>query len=108
MTFPQLVNNLVAKSANYTANPGEVVLVTTGSSALVVTLPAIGNQGVAAGPVTVRKVDGAGTGTVTVKSADGSTVDGVAGSTGRAVGSASTVTGATLATDGTNWFTVSA
>lgn len=102
--FPQPIHKFTAQSGAYTASPGDVVIVTTGSSALIVTLPPAA-QG---GPVTVRKVDGAGTGTVTVKTTDGATVDSIVGTTGRVVSAASTVSGATLATDGTNWFTVSA
>lgn len=101
--FPQPVYKLTPISANYTALPGDVVLATTGTNALVVTLPPVG-QG---GPVIVRKVDGGTTGTVTAKTADGSTVDTIAGTTGRVVGAASSVSGAELVTDGTNWFTVS-
>lgn len=100
--FPQPSYNMVAKTAAYTAEPGDVVLVTTGASAIVVTLPGVATLG----PVTVRKVDAAGAGTVTVKTADGSDIDGVAGTTGRAVGAASTVSGATFASDGSNWFTI--
>jgi len=103
--FPQSAYGLTKLNAQatYTANPGDVVLATTGTTALVVTLPPA-SQG---GNVIVRKVDAAGTGTVTAKTADGGTVDGIVGTTGRVVGVASTVSGAELASDGTNWFTVS-
>ncbi|MGH3266137.1 MAG: hypothetical protein ACRDNS_29560 [Trebonia sp.] len=100
--FPQPSYSLLAKTANYTAEPGDVVLVTAGSTAITVTLPGVATLG----PVTVRKVDGTGTGTVTVVTADGSKVDAITGTTGRAVGAASTVSGATLVSDGSNWYTV--
>lgn len=100
--FPQPSYSLVAKSAAYTAAPGDVVLVTSGSSAITVTLPGVSTLG----PVTVRKVDAAGSGTVKVVTADGSEIDGASGSTGRTVGAASTVSGATLVSDGSNWFTI--
>lgn len=100
--FPQPVYSLTAQTANYTAQPGDTVLVTAGASAVVVTLPSVATRG----PVTVRKTDAAGAGTVTVKTADGSTIDGVAGTTGRVVGAASTVSGAKLVSDGSNWFTI--
>lgn len=70
--------NVRAVSANANANPGDFLNVTTGSSTITVTLPPVG-QG---GPVFVKKVD-SGTGDVKVVSADGSTIDGVAGATGR-------------------------
>ena len=95
--------NVVAKSASYTAANGDVAIVTTGAGAIVVTLPPVA-QG---GPVTVRKVDSAGAGTVKVVTADSSTVDGIAGATGRVVGAASTLSGATLVSDGVGaWYTV--
>jgi hypothetical protein len=110
MPFPQsqtagLVTgaNIRPVSASATANNGDIVLVTAGSTAITITLPPVA-QG---GPVAVRKVDSGGTGAVTVKSSDGSTIDAIAGATGRVVGVASTLSGATLVSDGTNWWTVS-
>jgi len=86
-----------------TAANGDILLFTTGASAMVANLPPVA-QG---GPVTVRKVDAAGTGIVTVKTTDSATIDGIAGSTGRAVNAASTVGGATFVSDGVGaWFTV--
>ena len=111
MAFPSAQTSGLVTSGNLrpvsttpqTAANGDVLLVTTGSTACTVNLPPVANGG----PVTVRKVDGGGTGTVTVKTTDSSTVDGIAGSTGRAVGAASTVSGATLVSDGVaNWYTV--
>lgn len=98
--FPQPIVSLVAKSANYTAVPGDVVLGTSGSGGITVTLPAAGSVD---GPVTVRKVD-SGTGALTVKTADGSTIDGVAGTTG--VNSTTQHAGWTFASDGANWFII--
>lgn len=95
--------NFVPKSTTgYTANNGDIVLVTTGSSAITVNLPPVA-QG---GPVTIRKVDVGGSGALTVKSTDGSTIDTVAGATGRVVALTLSVSGATLVSDGTNWWTV--
>lgn len=105
MAFPQSVPNIVAKSAAYTANPGETVVVTAASSSFEVTLPAIGNLGVSAGPVTVFKID-AGSGVVTVATSDGSKVNGGTGSTGLAINATTAIGGHTFATDGSNWFTV--
>ena len=110
MTFPStqtagLVTggNIRALSANATLANGDIAIVTTGAGAIVITLPPVA-QG---GPVAVRKVDSGGAGTVTVKTTDSSTVDGIAGATGRVVGAASTVSGATLVSDGvSNWYTV--
>ena len=95
--------NIVAKSASYTAANGDVALVTTGSSTITVTLPPVA-QG---GPVTVRKVDTGGTGTAKVVTADGSQIDGGSGSTGVTYTTASTISGATFVSDGTNWWCVS-
>lgn len=76
---PDVIYSFTAESANYTAKPGDTVLVTTGTSVIDVTLP----ESYTSGPtsVIVRKVD-AGTGYVAVKTSDGTTVDGVAGTTG--------------------------
>jgi hypothetical protein len=76
--FPQPVRSFRAVSANTTALPGEVLSVTTGASAITVTLPPVAEGG----PVTVKKID-SGTGAITVVTADGATVDGVVGTTGR-------------------------
>lgn len=110
MPFPQIQtaglvtsSNIVAKSASYTAANGDIALVTTGSSTITVTLPPVA-QG---GPVTVRKVDAAGTGTAKVVTSDGSQIDGASGATGRTPTTASTLGGATLVSDGTNWWTIS-
>lgn len=110
MPYPQIQTaglvtggNLRSVSATSTAANGDIMIVTTGSSAVTINLPPVA-QG---GPVTVRKVDGGGTGAVTVKTTDSATVDGIAGSTGRVVGVASTVSGGTLVSDGVSaWFTV--
>lgn len=109
MPFPQTqtaglvtAGNIRAVSANTAANNGDILITTTGSTAVVHTLPPVA-QG---GPVTLRKVDSAGTGTITAKTTDGSQVDGIAGTTGRVVAAASAVGGATLVSDGTNWWTV--
>ena len=93
--------NIRPVSANATAANGDILLTTTGSTAIVHTLPPVA-QG---GPVTLRKVDSGGTGTVTAKTSDGSQVDGIAGTTGRVVAAASAVGGATLVSDGSNWWT---
>lgn len=96
-------SNVVAKSAAYTANNGDIVLVTTGSTAgLTITLPPVA-QG---GPVVVRKVDAAGTGTVKVVTSDSSQINGGSGATG-ITGSASALGGWTFVSDGTNWWTIS-
>lgn len=100
--FPQPSYDLVEVSAAYTAKPGDVVLVTTGTNALTVTLPGVGTKG----PVIVRKVDAAGTGTVKVVTADGSAINGASGATGVTAGAASSSSGAAFASDGSNWFTV--
>lgn len=96
--------NIVTKSASYTAANGDVAIVTTAASAIVVTLPPVA-QG---GPVTLRKVDSGGAGTVKAVTSDSSTVDGIAGATGRVVAAASAVGGATLVSDGVGaWYTIS-
>lgn len=100
--FPQPIYRYTAQSANYTALNGDVVLVTTGASAITVTLPTAAPDAV----VIVRKVD-SGTGAVTVKTADGSTIDGIAGSTGIATAAAAHV-GFTLGCDGVAWHVVTA
>ena len=92
--------NPVAKSASYTAAPGDIALVTTGSSTITVTLPPVATGGV----VTVRKVDSGGTGTAKTVTADGSQIDGGSGSTGVTYTTASTISGATFVSDGTNWW----
>ena len=97
--FPQTIRTFVAESANYTANVGDFVNVTTGTSAITVTLPKSPGLGAI---VTVKKVD-SGTGAVTVVSADGSTVDGVVGTTGRAQ-AATQYLAWTLWNDGINWW----
>lgn len=111
MAFPSISTAGLVTSGNLravsttpqTANNGDVIVVTAGSTAITVNLPPVA-QG---GPVTIRKVDSAGTGAVTVKTTDSSTVDGIAGATGRVVGAASTVSGATLVSDGVSaWYTV--
>ena len=111
MAFPAIQTSGLVTSGNIravssgpqTANNGDVLLFNTGATAMVANLPPVA-QG---GPVTIRKVDGGGTGTVTAKTTDGSTIDGIAGATGRAVGAASTVSGATLVSDGVSaWYTV--
>lgn len=108
-TFPQYMNaalvefaTFVSKSAAYTANPGEVVLVTTGTAGVTITLPLVATGG----PVTVRKVDSAA-GSITVKSNEGAavTIDGISGATGVAT-STSQHSGFTLASDGANWWIV--
>lgn len=76
--MPVGILNVRAVSAAANANPGDCLLVTTGSSSIVITLPPVEFGG----PVLVKKID-SGTGAVTVKTADGSTIDGVAGATGR-------------------------
>ena len=96
---------VVTQNANFTAVNGGVHIVTTGAGTITATLPPIA-QG---GPVTIRKVDSGGAGTVLVKTNEGATtnIDTIAGNTGRTVGAASTVSGATLVSDGvTNWYTV--
>jgi hypothetical protein len=111
MPYPQAqtaglvtAGNLRAVSTTpQTAANGDVLLFTTAGSAMVANLPLVA-QG---GPVTVRKVDAAGAGVVTVKSTDSSTIDGIAGATGRAVNITLTVGGATFVSDGVSaWFTV--
>lgn len=97
--FPAPIRSFPQQSANYTAAPGDFVMVTTGSSAITVTLPASPGLGTY---VTVKKID-SGTGAVTVKTSDGSTVDGVAGGTGRAQ-AATQYLAWTLWNDGTNWW----
>lgn len=97
--FPQQVRSFVSKSANYTANVGDFVNVTTGTSAVTVTLPVDAGIGAI---VTVKKID-SGTGAVTVVTSDGSTVDGVAGSTGRTQ-AATQYLAWTLWYDGANWW----
>ena len=97
--FPQTLRPFSSQTANYTAQVGEFVNVTTGSSAITVTLPASPGAGAI---VTVKKVD-SGTGAVTVKTSDGSTVDGVAGTTGRAQ-AATQYLAWTLWYDGANWW----
>jgi hypothetical protein len=105
-TFPQYGNallvtgtNFTAQTVAYTAKSGDFVIantVTTG--AFTVTLPPVA-QG---GPVGVRNVSG--TSAVTVKTADGSTIDGVVGTTG--IGYTTIHSGATFASDGSNWYVV--
>lgn len=96
--------NIRAVSATATAANGDILIVTTGATVgMVMNLPPVA-QG---GPVTIRKVDGGAAGTVLAKTTDGSTIDGIAGATGRTVGAASTVSGATLISDGVGaWYTV--
>lgn len=97
--FPEQIRSFTAQSANYTANVGDFVNVTTGASAITVTLPASPSVGAV---VTVKKVD-SGAGAVTVKTTDGSEVDGIAGATGRAQ-AATQYLAWTLWFDGTNWW----
>ena len=70
--------NFRAVSANANANAGDFLNVTTAASTIVVTLPPVEFGG----PVFVKKVD-SGAGAIKVVTADGSTIDGVAGATGR-------------------------
>ena len=105
--FPQYQNaglvqnaNFVAKTAAYTANNGDFVLVTNSTNAITITLPPVA-QG---GPVTVKKVD-SGTGATTVKTSDSSTLDGIAGATGIVL--AKQYDTVTLVSDGSNWWTAS-
>lgn len=95
--FPQPIRSIVQESAAYTATPGDIVVVTTGSGGVTVTLPPVSEGG----PVTVRKID-AGAGALTVKTADGSTINGIAGTTG--VSSTTQYAGWTFDTDGHNWY----
>lgn len=97
--FPQPIYTVVAKSAAYAANEGEVVIVTSGTTGVTVTLPPVA-QG---GQVTVRKID-AGTGALKVVSADGSEVNGVAGATG--ISTSTQYAGWTLISDGANWWQI--
>ena len=82
-----------------TATPGDFLIVTTGTNAITVNLPTLPSNGCI---VTVKKID-AGTGAITVKTTDGSTLDGVAGATGRAQ-AATQFLAWTLWYDGANWW----
>ena len=99
--FPQPIFNFRAISAAATANPGDYINATVGS-AYVVTLPPVATGGV----VSVRKVDAAAF-AATLKTADGSTINGVAGTTGVATGTTQG-SGIVVASDGSNWWQVSA
>lgn len=90
----------VAVSANYTANPGDICIVTTGSSTIKITLPPV----TSGGPVVVKKID-SGTGDINVVTADGSTVDGVVGTTGRTQAATQYATW-TFVSDETSWYQV--
>jgi len=96
-----LVGTGTANSASYTALPGDVVLVTTGSAGFTVNLPVLPQNS-----VRVRKID-SGAGAVTVKTTDSSTIDGVAGSSGVSISSQhsgylfASVNGSTTA-----WYTI--
>lgn len=95
--FPQPVMTFVAKSGAYTASPGDNVLATA-AAAWVLTLPPVATGGC----VSVRKVDAAAF-AVTLKTTDGSTIDGVAGTTGVATGTAQH-SGLEVTSDGSNWW----
>jgi hypothetical protein len=85
-------SNVTAQSANYSANPGDIVLCTAGAGGFTVTLPAstINNQ------VTVKKVD-SGLGTITISPTSG-TIDGQAT---KAINTQ--YASFTMVADGTNW-----
>lgn len=108
--FPNFSGAIVSESAAYAANNGDIVLVTTGSSTIAVTLPSMltnedGSAASSGGFVIVRKVD-SGTGAIKVVTADGTTIDGVAGATGRTL-SATQYTGAAFASDASgNWYQI--
>lgn len=95
-------STFAAQSGTFTAVNGSINTITTGASAVTANLPPVA-QG---GPVSIRKIDSGGTGAVTAKTTDGAQIDGIAGTTGRVVAAGSAVGGATLVSDGTNWWTV--
>ena len=93
---PNVIYSITQVSTNVTAQPGDTLLVTTGTNDIVVELP----EAYTSGPtsVIVRKIDAAGTGTVTIKTSDGAEINGVAGTTGLVL-AASAVSGAHLVLD---------
>ena len=99
--FPQPVYYFTQQSANYTAVPGDNVLVTTGTSTIVVTLPANPSKSTT---VNVRKVDAAA-GAIKLVTSDGSTINSVAGATGITTPT-SQHSGWEVVSDGANWWVV--
>lgn len=95
--FPQPIRKTVQTAVSAAANPGDVVIATSGAGGITITLPPVAEGG----PVTVRKID-AGAGALAVHTADGSEINGIAGATG--VSSAVQYAGWTFESDGANWW----
>jgi hypothetical protein len=105
------VDKVQQVSANYTANPGDLVVANATGGAVVITLPSGMVYGYTTSKpsptwsVTVSKLDNSAN-TVTVKTLDGSTIDGVAGTTGRSL--STQFSHVAVVSDGNNWFSIAA